>query len=150
MAAARFAVSVEPDVSNAAEIFSRLLSGTDAPEVPATTAGNESPQAEPLRLQEVIWELLLIPHEQRLACLADRWHSPPDAQRGSAFVESWMRSGVRRRIRSFAAADEPGTEFHPDFLEWFMGEPAKNLMLGVLRAEVPEPNLALAYAVCEL
>ena len=62
-----------------------------------------------------------------------------------------MRSGVRREVRRFAAvADELGTEFQPAFLGWLMGWPAKDLELGILELEVPEPSLALAYAFCEL
>lgn len=160
MVAARFVVSGERVVSDGwlfdalspvAGSVPRLFSGADAPEVPDMVVGSGVSEAEWARVLGIVRDLFPFPHEERLSCLAEHGYSLGEVQRTSAFVESWMRSGVRREVRRFAAvADELGTEFQPAFLEWLMGAPAKDLELGILELEVLEPSLALAYAFCEL
>lgn len=160
MVAASFVVSGEPVVSDVwlfdtpspvAENVRRLFSVADAPEVPDTVVGSGVSEAELARVLGIVRVLFRLPHEERLAYLAEQGYSLGDVQRTSAFVESWMRSGVRREVRRFAdVADKLGAKFQPAFLEWLMGTPAKNLELGILELEVPEPSLALAYAFCEL
>ena len=129
----------------------RLFSRSDASEIQVTDAGSRDLGAEVALLVELVGKLSLIPHEERLAFLVDIGYSSCDVQRTSAFVESWMQNGVRRELRRFGTvADELGTGFRPAFREWFEGAPVDALVLGVLEAEIPQPSLALAYAVCEL
>ena len=158
--AASFVVSGEPVFSDGwlfdalspvAGSVPRLFSRADASEIQVTAVGIGDLGAEVALLVKVVGELVRIPHEERLAFLAERGYSARDVQRTSAFVESWMQNGVRRELRRFGAvADELGTGFRPAFREWFEGAPVDALVLGVLDAKIPQPSLALAYAVCEL
>ena len=160
MVAASFVVSGEPVVSDGwlvdalspvAGSVPRFFSVTDAPDVPDTVVGSGVSESGLARVLGIVRDLFPFPHEERLSYLAEHGYSLGDVQRTSAFVESWMRGGVRREVRRFAAvADELGTKFQPAFLEWLMGSPAKDLELGILELEVREPSLALAYAFCEL
>ena len=137
--------------SRVAGVISLRFGAVDEPVIRAAAAGDYNVVTEVGRLVECSGDMLAVVQEERLAYLAQSGYSPSEVRATFALVESWLNSDNRRAIRDFGArADALGSTFRSAFREWFDGDPADSLVLGVLGAGVRDPGLALAYAVSEL